>query len=121
MDRMDTRTQSRIAGPAIQAASSQWTPEEMARIEAGQQVIKTRMPGVYAHIQQKAKADRRVWGLVRQGLAGRPGCFWAVEGSQAVGTPFVAWASMGRIADLLQQMAQPEFACMLGPLSDVGA
>ncbi|WP_418514782.1 hypothetical protein [Delftia sp. PS-11] len=113
---MDTRTQIRTAGPAVQAASAQWTPDELGRIEVGQQIIKTRMLGVYAHIQKKAAADRRIWGLVRQGLAGRPGCFWAVEGSQAVGTPFVAWASVGRIADLLQQMAQPEFVCMLGPL-----
>lgn len=116
MDSMDTRTQAGSAGPASKPDGQQLTAEDRRRIEQGQQIIKSNMPGVYGHICKAAAADKRIWGLVRMGLAGRPNCFWAMEGQQLAGTPFVAWASLDAPAKLLQQMARPAFVCLLGPL-----
>lgn len=58
-------------------------------VNAGLQIIKSGMPNVYATIQDKAQAiGNEAFTLVRRGLAGQPGCFYAIEGGHVVGTPF---------------------------------
>ena len=53
-------------------------------------VIKGKMPGVYAAIQDKAKELPGAFGLVRRGLRGEANCFYACERGHVVGTPFSA-------------------------------
>lgn len=52
-------------------------------------LIKREMPNVYQSIQAKAKEiGNDAFALVRQGLRGKPGCFYAFERGHVVGTPF---------------------------------
>ncbi len=52
-------------------------------------VIKQQMPGVYAAIQAQAQVlGNGAFALVRRGLRGEPGCFWACEAGWVMGTPF---------------------------------
>lgn len=58
-------------------------------VNAGLQTIKTSMPNVYQSIQARAESmGNDVFQLVRRGLAGQPGCFYAFEAGHVVGTPF---------------------------------
>ena len=58
-------------------------------VNAGLHTIKTSMPNVYAAIQAKAQdMGNDAFNLVRRGLAGQPGCFYALEGGHVMGTPF---------------------------------
>ena len=51
--------------------------------------IKDYMPAVYAAIKARAEVvGNGAFELVRRGLRGEPGCFWALEGGRVVGTPF---------------------------------
>lgn len=51
--------------------------------------IRQHMPGVYAAIQAKAgEIGNEAFRLVRRGLRGEPGCFWACERGRVVGAPF---------------------------------
>jgi len=53
------------------------------------QIIKTRMPETYKALQTKAEElGNEAYALVRQGIRGKPNCFYAVEGGHVVGTPF---------------------------------
>ncbi len=81
---MDTGTPT----PTQQGAAV--IPEERrAAVNAGLHTIKTAMPNVYATIQDKAQAvGNDVYTLVRRGLAGEAGCFYAFEAGHVVGTPF---------------------------------
>lgn len=80
--------------------------------------IKAHMPDAYASIQRKAAQ----WGneafmLVRRGLRGEAGCFYAVEGGRVVGTPFDARHPDMQIA----AQAMVEFGCAhvcIWPLTD---
>lgn len=59
------------------------------KVQQGLNTIKTRMPEVYASIQARAaEVGPLAYALVRRGLRGEPGCFWAVERGHVVGTPF---------------------------------
>lgn len=52
-------------------------------------VIRAHMPEVYAVIQDKAQQiGPEAFALVRRGLRGEPGCFYAFEAGHVVGTPF---------------------------------
>lgn len=81
---MDTRTldQAKTGATAI--------PENRrALVNHGLHTIKTCMPNVYALIQAKAADMGDVaYNLVRRGLAGEAGCFYAIEGGYVVGTPY---------------------------------
>lgn len=58
-------------------------------VNAGLHTIKTLMPNVYESIQAKAESvGNDAFALVRRGLAGQPGCFYAFEAGHVVGTPF---------------------------------
>lgn len=62
------------------------TPEEVAQVL---QVIKTKMPNVYAAVQEKAaEIGPDAFSLVRQGIRGEPYKFYAFEAGHVVGTPF---------------------------------
>lgn len=51
--------------------------------------IKTHMPDVYASIQRKAREiGGDAFALVRRGLRGERGCFYAMEAGMVVGAPF---------------------------------
>lgn len=70
--------------------------------------IKAHMPFVYASIQRKAQEIGGVaYGLVRRGLSGERGCFYALEGGHIVGTPFFYDHPDQRIA----AQALVEFGC----------
>lgn len=66
--------------------------------------IKANMPEVYKAIQAKAaQIGTRAFGLVRRGLAGQPGCFYAFENGRVVGTPFQDLSVQADIAKLMVQ------------------
>lgn len=57
--------------------------------KAAIELIKSRMPEVYASVKRKAAEIGNVaFELVRRGARGEPGCFYAVERGVAVGTPW---------------------------------
>ena len=63
--------------------------ERQAAVNAGLNTIKTYMPNVYAVIQDRAQSmGNEAYALVRRGLAGQAGCFYAFEAGHVVGTPF---------------------------------
>lgn len=88
-----------------------WTAEkeaQAAKVAEGLALIKTQMPRVYGHIQEKAKEiGNLAFALVRRGLAGHPNCFYAFERGHVVGTPF----SHGPLPDAVAaQMVQFDMA-----------
>lgn len=59
-----------------------------ARIQYGLDTLKTHMPNVYALIKEKAERyGGQVYALVRRGLAGEQGCFYAFEAGHVLGQP----------------------------------
>lgn len=61
--------------------------------------IKGHMPEVYKSIQAQAELrGREAYSLVRRGIAGQPGCFYAFERGRVVGTPFDDPAVMSEVA-----------------------
>ena len=69
--------------------------------------IKDYMPAVYAAIKARAAVmGNGAFELVRRGLRGEPGCFWALEGGRVVGTPFHGHAVMTEVGKALV-----EFGC----------
>lgn len=78
-----------------------WSEYELRLIEQGQQLIKLKMPQVYRSIMKKAESNARVWRLVRMGLAGRAGCFWAYEAGHTVGAPFPGLANAVQVSRLI--------------------
>jgi len=70
--------------------SEQQTQDGMrALVDQRLQVIKTRMPNVRQAIEDKAaQIGPEAFALVRRGLRGEPGCFYALEGGYVLGTPF---------------------------------
>lgn len=94
---MDSRTVERPAD----GAAEQQPLNELPSVVQGLHIIKTRMPNVYRAIQAKA-ADigDDAYSLVRRGLAGQAGCFYALEGGHVVGTVF------GRGDPRMQQLAE---------------
>ena len=82
---MDSRTVDRPAA----GAAEQRPLSELPSVVEGLHTITTRMPNVYQAIQARAKdIGDDAYGLVRRGLAGQPGCFYALEGGHVVGTVF---------------------------------
>lgn len=62
--------------------------------------IKSRMPGTYQSISDKAtQIGNKAYELVRRGLRGEPNCFWAMEGGYVMGTPF-------SVSDIQQEVAR---------------
>jgi hypothetical protein len=60
-----------------------------AKLAATQLTIKTKMPETYNYIQERAKQHPKgTFGLVKRGVLGEPGCFYAFERGHVVGTPF---------------------------------
>lgn len=94
---MDTRTPDKEA--------------EAKRVAAGLTEIRDRMPEVYAAVQSKAaQIGPKAFGLVRRGLKGEPGCFYAMERGRVVGTPF-RQEVMADIAALMVQFGA-SFICI---------
>jgi hypothetical protein len=59
------------------------------QVEAEIELIKQRMPETYQAIQSRAQSHgRSVYAQVRQGIAGQPNTFYAIEAGHVVGTPF---------------------------------
>lgn len=87
---------------ATEASTSQWTEQELRLITEGQQRIKASMPEVYKTICRFAAKDKNVWRTVRMGLAGRPNCFWAAEGGNMAGAPFIG---LNRSVEMSRLMA----------------
>jgi hypothetical protein len=53
------------------------------------QTLKIQMPETYKAIQAKAgEIGNRAYGYVKQGLAGQPNRFYAIERGHVAGTPF---------------------------------
>lgn len=102
------------------SGQTEWTEQEKALIAAGQQRIKSSMPEVYKTIQRHAEKDARVWRLVRMGLAGRPGCFWATEAGQVAGTPFTKLSRMVEVSRLISRMGCAH-VCIIAGHGDLGA
>jgi len=59
-------------------------------VETQLALIKDHMPMTYADIQAQAAGPRgkHTFALVRRGLRGDLGCFYAIEAGHVVGTPF---------------------------------
>jgi len=82
---MDSRTVNQSAA----RAAGQQPLNELPSVVKGLDTIKTRMPNVYKAIQAKAvDIGDEAYSLVRRGLAGQAGCFYALEGGHVVGTVF---------------------------------
>ena len=81
---------------------------QAAKVAEGLVLIKTQMPRVYAHIQEKAREiGNLAYALVRRGLSGQANCFYAFERGYVVGTPF----SHGPLSDAVAaQMVQFDMA-----------
>jgi hypothetical protein len=72
-------------------------------------IIKAHMPLTYQTIKTKAgEVGGKAYALVRLGIAGKPNCFYAIEGDRAVGTPFVGAPGMDTMANYIKQ-----FGCKL--------
>lgn len=83
MSSMNTRA-------AMNGAHGYMTPEQVraVRVQYGMDTIKECMPNVYQQIKQRAdEVGNVVFALVRAGLAGQPGCFYAFEAGHVVGQP----------------------------------
>lgn len=82
--------------------SEQQTQDGMkALVDQRLQVIKSSMPNVRQSIEDKvAQIGPEAYALVRRGLRGEPGCFYALEAGHVVGTPF------GRSDPRMQHLAQ---------------
>lgn len=112
---------NKAEGAAVGAGGqSAWTEQEQRLIAEGQQRIKSSMPEVYKTIQRYAEKDKSVWRLVRLGLAGRPGCFWACEGGCVAGTPFVRLSRMVEVSRLMARMGCAH-VCIIAGHADLGA
>ena len=61
-------------------------------------LIKSDMPNVYKANQAKAADQKGTFELVRRGLRGEPGCFYAFERGHVVGTPFNGHEIMDDVA-----------------------
>lgn len=62
-----------------------------ARVDEAHQLatLKAHMPTVLGMVRDRAKVQgNRVYALVRRGMRGESGCFFAFEGGHVVGTPF---------------------------------
>lgn len=105
---------------ATEGGTSQWTEQELRLIQEGQQRIKSSMPEVYKTICRAAAKDKNVWRLVRQGLAGHPGCFWATENGHMAGAPFTG---LNRAVEMSRLMARMGCAhvCMIAGHLEMGA
>lgn len=76
-------------------------------VEARIAEIKAYMPETYKSIQRKAELiGRDAYRLVRQGVAGQPGRFWAMERGRVVGTPFQGHPIEADVA-----LAMVQFGC----------
>lgn len=65
-------------------------------------LIKRDMPNVYRSIQAKAETiGNEAFALVRQGIRGKPGCFYAFERGHVVGTPFGNHAITADVAETM--------------------
>jgi hypothetical protein len=85
------------------------TPEEVAQVL---QVIKTKMPNVYAAIQAKAtEIGPEAFSLVRQGIRGEPYKFYAFEAGHVVGTPFAGHPIEADVASFMCSFGCP-FVCL---------
>jgi hypothetical protein len=85
------------------------TPEEVAQVL---QVIKTKMPNVYAAIQAKAtEIGPEAFSLVRQGIRGDPYKFYAFEAGHVVGTPFTGHPIEADVASFMCSFGCP-FVCL---------
>jgi len=63
--------------------------KQPSEVDAQLEQIKRHMPMTYAAISDKAKAiGPAAFRFVRQGVAGQPSRFYAVEAGRVVGTPF---------------------------------
>lgn len=95
---MDTRTPEKDA-------------EAAKRVAAQLAEIRDRMPEVYAAVQGKAsQIGPKAFGLVRRGLKGEAGCFYAMERGRVVGTPF-RQEVMADVASLMVQFGV-SFICI---------
>ena len=71
-----------------QASAEYLEQARINRIESGLRTIKQCMPEVYALIKSRAEeVGSAVYALVRRGLGGEPGCFYAFEAGHVVGQP----------------------------------
>lgn len=112
---------NKTGGAAVHGiGQSDWTEQEKRLIAEGQQRIKTSMPEVYKLIQGYAQKDAKVWRLVRMGLAGRPGCFWAAEAGHVAGTPFVQLSRAVEVSRLIARMGCAH-VCIIAGHGELGA
>lgn len=82
--------------------------------EAGIALIKAAMPETYKSIRAKAREiGSGAYTLVRQGLRGKAGCFWACERGNVVGTPFADHEIQRDVAQLMVQFGST-FVCIWG-------
>lgn len=73
-------------------------------VQQGLQLIRSRMPNVYAAVQAKAaEIGPAAYALVRRGLRGQARCFWAVEAGHVVGTPFDGHPVQAEVARAMVQ------------------
>lgn len=85
-----------------------------AAVEQQISEIRQFMPGVYASIRAKAEEiGREAFALVRRGLRGEPGCFYAFERGRVVGTPFDGCEIQADVAAVMVQF-RCAHVCMWG-------
>lgn len=92
--------------------SQQRSPQQ---VDAELDVIKRHMPETYKAIQVKAgEIGREAFRFVRQGVAGQPSRFYAIEAGRVMGTPFDLPGVSDEIARLTVQFGI-SFLIMWGP------
>lgn len=94
---------------------------DKARMDQQLGLIKARMPNVYRSIQDKASViGNAAYGLVRRGVSGEPGCFYAIEGGHVVGTPFAGHPVTAQAALAMVRFGCAH-VCIWGGAAAVGA
>lgn len=76
--------------------------------------LQQHMPIVLGMVRERAAVmGNEVYALVRRGMRGEPGCFWAMERGHVVGTPFSGQAIEADVAALMVQFGC-QHVCILG-------
>jgi hypothetical protein len=83
--------------------------------------IRQHMPGVYGSIRAKSgEIGNAAFALVRRGLRGEPGCFYAFERGRVVGTPFEGNEIQADVAAVMVQF-RCAHVCMWGMADAAGS
>lgn len=78
-------------------------------------LMRDKMPSTTARVREEATCKGNgVYAVVRRGLRGEPGCFWAIEAGHVIGTPLGLEAVLPDVAMAMVTFGA-SFVCAFGP------